>query len=118
MRWNRWYALKSYVLSALWRAPLIAIVLAQATLWGVRALQLDFGGIPGFSFDDEGIVAAMDTNITAGLSYLVFAFGSLLVAIQVSSAQLTPRIIATTLLRDHVIRSIVGRSEERRVGEE
>jgi uncharacterized membrane protein len=108
MRWNRWYALKSYVLSALWLAPLIAIVLAQATLWGVRALQLDFGGIPGFSFDDEGIVAAMDTNITAGLSYLVFAFGSLLVAIQVSSAQLTPRIIATTLLRDNVIRWIVG----------
>ena len=50
----------------------------------------------------------MDVSITATLSYIVFAFGSLLVAIQVSSAQLTPRIIATTLLRDNVIRSIVG----------
>ena len=108
MRWNRWYAFKSYILSALWLAPLIAIVLQQATLWGARALQIDFGGIPGFSFDDEGIVSAMDINITANLSYLVFAFGSLLVAIQVSSAQLTPRIIATTLLRDNVIRWIVG----------
>jgi uncharacterized membrane protein len=34
----------------------------------------------------------------------VFTFGSLLVAIQVASGQLTPRIIATTLLRDNVIR--------------
>jgi hypothetical protein len=79
MSWNRWYAFKSYVVSALWLAPLIAMALAHATLWGARALQLDFGGIPGFSFSDDGIVSAMDTNITAGLSYLVFAFGSLLV---------------------------------------
>jgi uncharacterized membrane protein len=38
----------------------------------------------------------------------VFTFGSLLVAIQVASGQLTPRIIATTLLRDNVVRYTVG----------
>jgi uncharacterized membrane protein len=38
----------------------------------------------------------------------VFTFGSLLVAIQVASGQLTPRIIATTLLRDNVVRFSVG----------
>jgi uncharacterized membrane protein len=38
----------------------------------------------------------------------VFTFGSLLVAIQVAGGQYTPRIIATTLLRDNVIRSVVG----------
>jgi uncharacterized membrane protein len=38
----------------------------------------------------------------------VFTFGSLLVAIQVASGQLTPRIIATTLLRDNVVRYSVG----------
>jgi uncharacterized membrane protein len=38
----------------------------------------------------------------------VFTFGSLLVAIQIASGQLTPRIIATTLLRDNVIRRTVG----------
>jgi uncharacterized membrane protein len=42
------------------------------------------------------------------LSFIVFTFGSLLVAIQVASAQLTPRIIATTLLRDNPIRGIVA----------
>lgn len=38
----------------------------------------------------------------------VFSFGSLLVAIQVASAQLPPRIIATTLLRNDVVRFTVG----------
>jgi hypothetical protein len=31
-------------------------------------------------------------------AFIVFTFGSLLVAIQIASGQLTPRIIATTLL--------------------
>jgi Predicted membrane protein len=38
----------------------------------------------------------------------VFTFGSLLVAIQVAGGQLTPRVIATTLLRDNVVRYTVG----------
>ena len=38
----------------------------------------------------------------------MFTFGSLLVAIQVAGGQLTPRIIATTLLRDNVVRYSVG----------
>ncbi len=108
MYWNRWYAFKSYVLSALWLAPLIAFVAAQLTFRVPHALGLDFGAIPGFAFTAEGTVSAMDIDITLNLSFIVFAFSSLLVAIQVASAQLTPRIIATTLLRDNVIRWIVG----------
>jgi uncharacterized membrane protein len=51
--------------------------------------------------------SALQTVIAATLSFVVFAFSSLLVAIQVASAQLTPRIIAT-LLRDNAIRSVVA----------
>ena len=46
--------------------------------------------------------------ISFSLSFMVFTFGSLLVAVQVASGQYTPRIIATTLLRDNVIRYTVG----------
>ncbi|MGF6266101.1 putative membrane protein [Paraburkholderia youngii] len=46
--------------------------------------------------------------VSADLAFLVFTFGSLLVAIQVAGGQYTPRIIATTLLRDNVIRNISG----------
>jgi uncharacterized membrane protein len=56
----------------------------------------------------EGARALFQTVITLTLSFIVFTFGSLLVALQVASAQLTPRIIATTLLRDKVIKYSVG----------
>jgi uncharacterized membrane protein len=46
--------------------------------------------------------------ITLALSFVVFTFGSLLVAIQIAGGQLTPRIIATTLLRDNVVKYSVG----------
>jgi uncharacterized membrane protein len=50
----------------------------------------------------------MDIDITLNTSFLVFTFGSMLVAVQVASGQLTPRIIVTALLRDNVIRWTVG----------
>ena len=50
----------------------------------------------------------LDALSTATLSFLVFTFGSLLVAIQIASGQLTPRIIATTLLKDKIVRYTVG----------
>jgi uncharacterized membrane protein len=59
-------------------------------------------------FSASGAQAMLETIITMALSFVVFTFGSLLVAIQVASGQLTPRIIATTLLRDNVVRYTVG----------
>ena len=55
-----------------------------------------------------GAQATLQAIVTATLSFIVFTFGSLLVAIQVASAQMTPRIIATTLLRDNVVKYTVG----------
>lgn len=108
MYWNRWYAARSYVLSALWLAPLIAFVLSQITFRTADVFHVELGWIPGFAFSEAGRQSAMDIDITLSLSFTVFTFGSLLVAIQVASGQLTPRIIATTLLRDNVIRCTVG----------
>ena len=55
-----------------------------------------------------GARSLLETVVTMNLSFLVFTFGSLLVAIQVAGGQYTPRIIATTLLRDNAIRFTVG----------
>jgi uncharacterized membrane protein len=49
-----------------------------------------------------------DYIIASSIAFTVFTFGSMIVAIQVASGQLTPRIIATTLLRDNAIRRSVG----------
>jgi uncharacterized membrane protein len=55
-----------------------------------------------------GAQTLFQTLITLTLTFVVFTFGSLLVAIQIAGGQLTPRIIATTLLRDRVIKYTVG----------
>jgi uncharacterized membrane protein len=59
-------------------------------------------------FSAQGAEAMLQGLITATMSFVVFTFGSMLVAIQVASGQLTPRIIATTLLQDNVVRYSVG----------
>ena len=60
------------------------------------------------AYGATGAKTLLDAFVTATLSFVVFTFGSLLVAIQVASAQMTPRIIATTLLRNDVVKYTVG----------
>ncbi|HZZ94632.1 MAG TPA: DUF2254 domain-containing protein [Usitatibacter sp.] len=107
LSWSRIYRLASYARSALWIVPIFAIVLVLLLAPALRALDatLDW---KGNGLDVEGAQALFQTVITLTLSFLVFIFGSLLVAIQVAGGQLTPRIIATTLLRDNVVRYSVG----------
>jgi uncharacterized membrane protein len=105
--WNRLYRTTSYLKSALWIVPFIAIVLVLAIAPALRSLDHWLGWrISGL--DVAGAQALFQTVITLTTSFVVFTFGSLLVAIQVAGAQLTPRIIATTLLRDNVVRYSVG----------
>lgn len=108
MIWNHWYVIRSYLRSSLWIVPLIALVLEQVTFRVVQALDANSQWVPSWPFGLSGTQTALQTIITLILSFIVFTFGSLLVAIQVASGQLTPRIIATTLLRDNVIRFTVG----------
>ncbi|MGZ5074396.1 MAG: DUF2254 family protein, partial [Usitatibacter sp.] len=107
LRWNRIYRATSYARSALWIVPLAAIVLVLALAPALRAIDARVTwNLTGL--DVEGARALFNTAITLTLSFLVFTFGSLLVAIQVAGGQLTPRIIATMLLRDNVVRYSVG----------
>jgi uncharacterized membrane protein len=108
MTWSRWYAFRSYYRSSLWIVPFIALLLEQIAFRTVYALSGKITWIPPWPLGLEGTRTALQTIITLILSFIVFTFGSLLVAIQVASGQLTPRIIATTLLRDNVIRFTVG----------
>jgi uncharacterized membrane protein len=107
LAWNYLYRAMSYLRSALWVVPLIAIVLVAAVMPTLRFLDgLADWNLLGLA--REGEQAMFQTVITLTLSFLVFTFGSLLVAIQIAGGQLTPRIIATTLLRDNVVRYSVG----------
>ena len=108
MTWNQWYALRSYLRVSLWIVPFVALLLEQVAFRTIYGLDARIEWIPAWPFGLSGTQTALQTIITMSLSFIVFTFGSLLVAIQVASGQLTPRIIATTLLRDNVIRITVG----------
>lgn len=105
--WNRRRAVISYIRSSLWLVPVGAGVVEQIVGRIVLALDVRFVW-PGTGWGMAGAKVIFDSVITLTLSFIVFAFGSLLVAIQVASGQYTPRIIATTLLSDNVIRNTVG----------
>src|SRR5437764_4931944 len=107
MYWKQFYRIRQSVRGSLWAAPIIAIPFAMFTTrlvhWLDPRLQWTFLG-----FGVKGAEALLQATVTATLSFLVFTFGSLLVALQVASGQLTPRIIAPTLLRNNVVRYTVG----------
>ena len=96
-----------YTRHALWVVPFNAIILELIVYRLLHALD-DMLGWQFVRFSAAGSQALLETITTMALSFVVFTFGSLLVAIQVASGQLTPRIIATTLLRDNVVRYTVG----------
>src|SRR5215813_13955596 len=107
MLWNRIQRFRNYVNSSLWVIPFFAIPLELVAIRVVEYLG-DRLGWNLFRFSASGADAILQSIVTATLSFLVFTFGSILVAIQVASGQMTPRIIATTLLRDNVVKYTVG----------
>src|SRR4051795_2343064 len=96
--WNRRYALRSYVSGSMWLVPLFALfffalfhraVHAVGAWLVARAWADEATSFLGLSA--TGARALLDTIVTMNLSFLVFPFGSLLVAIQVAGGQYTPR---------------------------
>ena len=102
-----WHQSRRYTSHALWVIPFGAIILELVLYRLLRALDATLGW-QILRFTASGGQAMLQTVTTMTLSFIVFTFGSLLVAIQVASGQLTPRVIATTLLRDNVVRYTVG----------
>ncbi|GAB3368061.1 DUF2254 domain-containing protein [Lysobacter rhizosphaerae] len=115
MRWNLRSAIKRYISGSMWLIPVFALlfylVFARATAaietWLLRTGRIN-ETTSYLGLSAAGARSMLETTMTLNLSFLVFTFGSLLVAIQVAGGQYTPRIIATTLLRDNVIRFTVG----------
>jgi uncharacterized membrane protein len=105
--WNTRYLIRNSVRGTLWVTPLIAVVLAQILGALLQAVDVRLGW-QAFGLGMQGAKAMLDAVVTLTLSFIVFTFGSLLVAIQVAGGQYSPRVIATALLRDRVIRRTVG----------
>ena len=107
MGWKKIFLVRDYLSASLWVIPFIAIPIELAATRILHRLD----GWLGWTFLDLGVSGAqgmLNAIITATLSFIVFTFGSLLVALQIASGQMTPRIIATVLVRDNVVRYTTG----------
>ena len=104
LTWSRLYRVTSYARSALWIVPFLSILAVLISVPVLRVLDawLEWDMV---SLGVEGSRSMYQTVITLNMSFLIFTFGSLLVAIQIAAGPLTPRVIAPPLLRDNVARS-------------
>jgi uncharacterized membrane protein len=108
MEWRRKYVVRSYVRSAVWIAPLFAYATSFALIRLLNWLDDWLGWEWSWAIEIGVAQSMLQVFVAAMLSFIVFTSSSMLVAIQIASAQLTPRIIATALLRDNTIRFVIA----------
>jgi uncharacterized membrane protein len=93
MTWLRRYHLRRFVRWSLWLMPVLAIglvcVLAPLLLWLDHAT-----GWSWLNFTPDGARTVLGAFTSSMLTLVVFVVSSLLIVVQLASAQLTPRIIA------------------------
>jgi uncharacterized membrane protein len=93
MTWLQRYRVNSFVRSSVWLPPVVGMVVGLLMLPAVRRVDeiLGWTAVVG----PDGARALLGALASSMLTFIVFVFSILLVAVQLASAQLTPRIIAT-----------------------
>ncbi len=107
MRWVHRYRIRNYIKSSMWIVPLLCIFLALIFAPILRKVDARFKWT-FFSFRPEGARAIALGLAASTFTCTVFVFSMLLVAVQIASAQLSPRIIATTVLKDRHAKLALG----------
>ena len=107
MRWIQRYRLSTFVRSALWLVPLLSMLLAIALTPILRWIDQGEGWVL-FGFGVDGARALLAMLAASMLSLLVFMLSSLLIAVQIASSNLTPRVIAVTFMRDRPVKFTIG----------
>ena len=92
MNWKQRHALRQFLRSSLWPIPLTcmvgAVAVAHLTLWMDRQIGWTL------NVSADGARAVGSTLAGSLLTFIVFIFSFLLVAVQLASAQFSPRVIA------------------------
>ena len=92
MTWLRRYRIRHYIRNSIVILPVLGIVAAVLTAWSLHSIEKDMGWESERSAEAVRIV--IGTLAAAMLTFIVFLSSTLLLAVQLASAQLTPRIIA------------------------
>lgn len=92
MNWRQRYRLRLYFRNSLWILPTASIVAAVVSVSLLTRYEESIGSTTSISA--EGVRAIMSTIAGSTLTLVVLVSSAVLLAIQLASAQLTPRIIS------------------------
>jgi len=93
MTWLQRYRIRSFFRNTVWFPPLLGMAAALLVAPLVRWVDLILGwNAPVGPESARAVLAALSSSM---LTFIVFVFSIMLLAVQLASAQLTPRIIAT-----------------------
>jgi uncharacterized membrane protein len=92
MDWLQRYRFRSLIRSSVWLPPLLGMVAALLLHQVTRQVDMALGSKA--ELGPDGARALLGALSSSMLTFIVFVFSILLVAVQLASAQLTPRIIA------------------------
>ena len=101
MSWIQRYKLRNYVRGSIWILPVIGMVAALLSARGLHWIEQRAGWQS--RFDPAATLAVFCTLAGSMFTFIVFLSSSLLLVVQLASAQLTPRIIGI-VFRDRVTR--------------
>jgi uncharacterized membrane protein len=106
LTWLQRYRLRAFLDSSLWIVPVLGVGLALVLAPMLRRLDAATGWTL-FGFGPDGARAVLGGLVASVFTFVVFVFSILLVAVQIASASLTPRVIAT-FLSHRPVRACVG----------
>ena len=99
MTWRQRYRVRHYMRNSIWVLPLFAMAAAVVVVRMLHWCEDEMGWRS--SYHPDTMRAVLGTLAGAMLTFIVFVCSSLLLVVQLASAQLTPRIIAV-LFKDPV----------------
>jgi uncharacterized membrane protein len=99
MTWLQRYRVRHYVRNSIWILPFIAMMAAVMLARLLHWLEMKMGWVS--SVDPDTMRSVLGTLAGSMFTFIVFVCSSLLLVVQLASAQLTPRIIGV-LFRDTV----------------
>jgi uncharacterized membrane protein len=102
MTWLQRYRVRHYIRNSIWILPLLSMVAAIAAVPVLHWIEEEMGW--GSNLPPSTAQAVLGTMASSMFTFIVFVSSALLVAVQLASSQLTPRIIGI-VFRDPITKS-------------
>ncbi|HLA80112.1 MAG TPA: DUF2254 family protein [Thermoleophilia bacterium] len=93
MSWLQRYRVRRFLMTSFWVGPVGVLLATVIAVPGIRWLDYKLGW-QLLNFTPDGARAILSGLSSSMLTFLVFVLSALLLAVQLASAQMTPRIIA------------------------